>query len=88
MFFHCYILRFHLGCSKLNQISLSKLIILKFISPGDLCYFFLLFIYSRISRDKVLGHISGIIDFLFGRNVKMKRLTPEINVFIGSVDLL
>lgn len=36
----------------------------------------------------MLGHISRIIDFLFGRNVKMKRLTPEINVFIGSVDLL
>lgn len=87
LFFHCYILSSHLGWSGLNHLSLSKLTIIKFISQVTLL-FFLLCTYSRIIRGEVLGQISRIIDICFGRNVKRKRLTPEITEFIGSYNLL
>ena len=40
LFYHCYILSFHLGCSRMNQISLSKPTIISFTSPGDCLVFF------------------------------------------------
>lgn len=45
LFYHCYILSFHLGYSRMNQISLSKPTIINFTSPGGCLVVFFSFVY-------------------------------------------
>lgn len=69
----------------MNQISLSKPTIIKFISPGDLLIVFpFVTIFENNQRHSVS---SRIIDFDFGENDGRKRLIPETADFIGSYGL-
>lgn len=75
--------------ARLNQVSLSKPIIIKFISPGDLLIFPFVNIFENNQRHSVRSGFKDnwLIDFDFGQNVKRKRLTPEITAIIGSYGL-